>query len=422
MKVIGTSSVPIYRFLSEYKEKQLFLPDHQLIRGDVWSKKKKKTWWKKIENSKQLPGLITTYELATDVKSNRTKYLNDGANRSIHSLIAYEAECLSQNKLDDFQKTLMNCTINEQYIRYEDEAEAIQDFIDINSQGTAATTFEILSCQFVSGLSNYATIWRPILEKIHNTVSERLAFLGYKGLQDQKRDTNHKYKRDSMASFVRFMTKDTSKWSPAVTNKSIDFENPRHRDLEDRCLSLLQEAGPSKVQAELESFDDFLERAAALYFQIWQECKYGPFIATTETAVRWWISFAIYHRNNEFENSTLRTFTENLLKIHRGKTTMIYKGSDGSNTNINAQLQNLGNIVTIYRACDLTAEKVETKKSRKFISEKLLPGFCHSHKNAFAVHGEGETIPENAMENGYRLNRDMTLEESKKLKDLSKLF
>lgn len=421
MLVLNTSQKWLYSFVEDYENKALFLPEHQKLRGDVWNDQKKRDWWAKIEltyelskkaenrnRMHQLSGLITTYELEDDPK--RITYLNDGANRTIHSILAYIADCKSKDQ--DYLPVLRNIQITEQHLLYKNKEEAIQDYIDLNSKGTMATPYEILSCRFISGLDNYETIWSPIFKRIHEVVDSNLLVLGYKG--KGKRETAHKMKRDNLALFTRFAAADKSKWSPCVTTPLIDFSKKRHTAVEDALLELCQEKGSLNIKNALDNFDRFLSKYIGFYRQVQQE--YGRHNeVNTLTAIRWWLTYSIYHSNNGFDPDTLVLFTRKLFELHGGKTTMIYKSEKGENTNINAQLQQLGNITTVYRALGLTTEEVEERETRKR-GKSLVPGLVNSHIKAFSYHGNGETIPENALENALRGSRDMTSEEESRIR------
>jgi len=425
MQVVNTGSRWLFDFVEDFENNVLLLPEHQKIRGDVWSDQKKKDWWEKIELTYELgkqaanrasrpwlSGMITTYQLEDD--PNNVTYLNDGANRTIHSILGYISHCKGLGK--DYQDVLRHVQITEQNMLYSSKEEAIQDYIDLNSKGTVATPYEILSCRFVSGLNQYSLIWASLFERIHSVVDDNLKVLGYKG--KGKREVSHKMRRDNLALFVRYIAEDTTKWSPCVTNQLIDFCNKRHTAVEDRLLAQCKEKGSQKISELLDKFDVQLTKWIAFYRQVQQE--YGKQnTMLTLTAIRWWLTYAVYHSNNAFDTETLLIFTRKLFELNGGKTTMIYRSESGENTNVNAQLQHLGNINTVYKALGVSVEEIERKPDLRKKNGRVMPGYVNSHIKSFSHNGNGETLPENAIENALRSAQNMTAEEEERIRNLN---
>lgn len=414
MEIISTNAVWLGSFLDRREKKKLHLGAHQEIRGDVWTDHQKDDWWnntivpayEKGNNAGTfgvIGGLIVTYSLADD--KNKLTYLNDGANRTVHSLISLRKKWYKKEKKDYFDKVLRDVQIFQQHRIYEDEPEAVNDFIRMNSKGTAATPYEILQAKFVANLPDYVNTWEPIFEKIQQCMVNGLFILGYDTTKD-KRETFHKWKRDNLAHFLRFATHDRTKWSPTVTGKTID--KPKHHELEDCCLDFFKREGADNVLKKVILFDRFLQERLNLYKQIRLEQKIHN-VVSTPTAVRWWLAYAIYHHNNNYEFETLRTFTEKYFELHHGRTTLIYQKQDGERTNITTQLQKMGNVSTVYRALLLKPDEIEKPaKKRKKPKDRCVPGWVHSHLDAFSTNGNGETMPENALENAKRSAANMT--------------
>ena len=418
MNLITNNPVAIYTFYDRYaKQKNLLLPPHQKLRGDVWSLSKKRKWWDDIQTKKMVCGCIVTYKLANDKRE--VYYINDGANRVIHSIIQFiensKAKGLQDGEIKDL---LYRCNISEQVVEYDDEQEAIDHYVAIN-MGSTATPHEVLHCRFVAGLHDYENVWKPIFERLDDIVNRALIYLGCKIQTD--RDNVHKKKRDNLAMFVRFARKDTTRWSPRVSNNVIISDRLEEiSEVENKCLELFKELGTEAVSRELDAFEKHIQARTTLFHQIWHEVGNSPAMKPNATAVRWWISLGIYHRNNGFEHDAFRTFTSKWLKKYKGRTTMIYLAANGSETNTNTQMSKINSIPTALRAVGMTVDEFEKKEVRKSQTDNLRVGYVHSHVNAFSESGEGETIPENATDNLHRLNRDMTPDVVARLKKFNK--
>lgn len=417
MKVETSILKPLYTFYDRYVNKSLFLPTHQQLRGDVWCKAKKQQWWDDIEKNEIISGCILTYTLKSDKKDNKTLYLNDGANRTIHSIIPFIEECKRLGK--DYQSILYRCNIMEQQMQYDNEPQAIDHFVTAN-MGTTATPYELLSCKFITGLSEYEVVWKPIFERLNSSVESVLKGIGCKIAT--KRDDVHKSRRDNLAMFCRFITKDRTRWSPKVANKTVDPDKLKeHSELEARCVSAFTELGSLEVVNQLEAFEKFLKEYTSLYHQIWLECGIPTTKVVSCMTLRWWLSVAIYHKNNNFDPRTLRDFTRKLTDKHKGNTTMVYFREDGTPSNINAQMSRVCSIGTILRTIDLKTDDFEIPlQSRTKPSYNLREGYVHSHIDAFSYTKQNETIPENAVDNRLRSARDMTQAEITILKKINK--
>jgi len=418
-----------------YDGPKLLLPAHQNFRGDIWEDKKKIEWIDLIQKTSQddesnyLSGTIVTYRLEGETNSSPKK-LNDGANRVVHSCMWYIKKIIpgvektkeNENKkkqLIKFVECLRKAKISEEYKIYKDNDEAIDDYIAINSKGTMATPYEILSSHFTK-LPNWNTVWADILLKIETSVSKKLVYLGVEQKPNKKnknkyRETIQKFKRDTRAVFYRFAQGLDSKWSPKVTSKNI--ENKKDQQIEDKLYELFEQQGPEKIQEILTKFENFLNDYIALYAQIWQEKKLGIFTHQKETAIRWWLNYSVYHYNNKFDIKTLRLFTEAHFDKFKAKTTMWYIDKNGEQSNVNAQLQNIMSITSIYNALGFSSEDIEKKetKRKKTNSLELDQGFNKSHVKSFLNNGNGEVLPENARENQSRGSSDMSDEEIKRL-------
>src|SRR4051812_1826265 len=91
---------PVWSIYTRFLKGELKIPTHQELRGDIWSSDKKKRWWKDIQSNKGIPGVIITYQLAAKNGPNDPVYINDGANRVIHSIRSLVEELRSKGVSD----------------------------------------------------------------------------------------------------------------------------------------------------------------------------------------------------------------------------------------------------------------------------------------------------------------------------------
>jgi len=411
MKVVGTMQQPLYSFYDRYvNRKTLFLPLHQQRRGDAWSKSKKEAWFKRIRNGGQLPSTITTYTIRND--ENEIVYINDGANRVIHSLLAF----VIGNQEIDWKYMLESASIVEQSVIYESKDEAIDHYIDINTKGCMATPYEILQCKFVAALEDFDLLWKDPLDSINTIVRKHLVTFAVEN--GQNRQKIHKHRRDSMALFYRFTSADKSKWNPNVSNNILS-DDPRQLkkqvDVEEKLLSLFQELGCTEIKLKLEKFDNFLKDRTQLFKQIWKETGHVDGQRVADTVARWYFTVAIYHANNDYTIECLREFIKGYCERYHGKTTMIYKTEEGF-MNTNATLSKPPGLVE-FKAVGM--EDFEKKKKRLKPSIQLAEGLNHSHILGMSHNPDNqEFLIENALENRHRSNRDMTDEEFDRLSSL----
>lgn len=404
MELISETSCTLMELYAAYEEGNLILPDHQ--RDDIWTETKKKRWEISIMSQKQLPGCIMTYEL----EGSKTRYLNDGAQRVIYATGRFVQNCRAKGI--DYKDVLYKVKILTQHIKYEDVAEAVQHFYQVNF-GTTATPLELTKCLFVEMLPNYKKIWEPVMNSIHTTMSSALGSLGCSipDVDDPvKRTLVHKRKRDDLHLFYRFISGDDTTWSPKVGAAQIDMDKWQNEtQLERRLIDIFQNSEIQDVKRKLLSFDNFVKEHVALYKREWlKEHKYS--YAPSNVAVRWWLAVAIYRKNNSFDIEVFKSFTKKLISHSDGKTSVFYRNKEGKQKNCNTAMARLNNLSTILIALNMNSSDFQVVR-RDSPKQQLIPGFCNSHKKSFRPHGNGETLPEDSLSNRARGNRDMTEEE-----------
>jgi hypothetical protein len=415
MNITESNLLPIYTIYERYLKGELSLPPHQ--RGDVWQGSKKRKWWKDIEacasspnlNHRKLPGCIIAYNIPGDTRT----FINDGANRIIHSIKEYIEICKVEGK--DYMSILNNCSITFQHCNYSDGQEAIDHFVNINL-GTTATPYEVLRCKLVIELENYQIIWQPIIDRIYNIISDALTRIGCK--KNKSREKEHKYLRDSLCIFYRFISRDTSKWSPQVSISSLNPDTfDKDGELETNVARLFKKVGSEYVKKEVDNFEKFINNHYALYYQIWLEEGLSPVIAPSPSQMRWWFALAVYRKNNNFSLANFKKLTRSLVKKTEGCTTIYYEGLYGKKKSINTCMSKLGGLQTILTALDVNDfEEMEEREKENW---NLKPGFVESHIMPFCEFGNGKVVPENAIDNLVRSDNQMDSETETKLDQLS---
>jgi hypothetical protein len=441
MQLVINNSWSLWTYYERFFEmKTLHLPSHQKLRGSVWPKTKQARWWNTILTNNIVPGCIITYRIKND--PNQIIYINDGANRIVHSLISFERYCKTHNI--NFKDALQRCSITEQSVIYDNDQEAIDHYVSLQ-MGTLATPFEVLTTRFIISLDNYELDWEPLFGKsntlgsdnwdgiedldlndfnistngpdaskdekgvLHECVETHLKALNCK--PRKSREEVHKTYRDNLAMFVRYVSRDDSRWSPKVALSKLNpasVSNPQ--TLENKAAEIFNRLGNIEIRKQLKKFDSFLEEKKALFKQIWLSERH-PVEAPSDTAVRWWFTLCIWHRNCNYIPESLIEFTTNWINTYHGKTTMIYQSKSGIRTNTNTQLSQIGAISQVMQACEYSLERFCRKPIARKKCLNLEAGFVNSHISAHSHNPDGETIPENAYTNRYRGNRDMTEEE-----------
>jgi len=417
MLIETTGPTALSDFWRRIQNKELTLPAHQ--RADVWPKEKIEGWFKSIREASEdnglLSGMITTYRIKSASKS-RNRYINDGAQRIVFNLPKFQDRCSSQKEFDDI---LSKVKITEQSVVYDNEEEAINNFIDLN-KGTICTPFELTRSIFVAHLSSntmFETVWDPIFNQLNTVVSDSLVRIGCKNdvirTPQNSREMIHKKMRDNLLLFYIFLTEDASRIRYKPASSSIkDWES--QTKVETELASLFKRKGAPWVTKRLESFRLFLERATSFYHQIWIE-TISETEAPTPVHIRWWFQVYLALNHSKMKVANIRKFTKALIAQTKGKTTLYYGGEDRKHSSIG--LGDLSKITAVFNILGLSELNSDVPiKCKK--SKSLRVGYVNSHINAYSAHGDGETVPENAVENAARSARDMTPDEKSKLKKL----
>ena len=404
-------------FYRRFQNKTLILPHQQ--RGHVWDESKMEAWWAKIKKGGTLSGCVTSYVLqanAADCNSpNSIWFLNDGAQRVYYTLAHY-AQLYPP---EEFMKYLENAFIVEQQVIYDDLAEAIDEFINLNAKGTMCTPLELTRSIFVGQLPDFIT-WEPMFHKLNKGMELVLAKMGckYENPLNNGRLTTHKRYRDNLALWWRFATHDTTRKHFRVAKAMIDHSQwSKEVELEILMAAFLKSQGYAASMESLDQFLRYIETTSSFYLQIWRELK-PKLAAPSNVHFRWWMHAAIYADNIDIPEENMREFTERLIS-HSGGRTSIFYNKDGEQYNCNTQLSNLTNLTTILKAIGCDVSLFEPKQRRKKRTEPLVPGMVHSHVDSFSAYGENETMPENARENGTRSARSMSSKEKERLKKLN---
>lgn len=184
--------------------------------------------------------------------------------------------------------------------------------------------------------------------------------------------------------------------------------------LETTLAELLSKYSSGGIKKQMKGFQKTLDECTALYHTIWQKNKTSTGEAPANCHFRWWLHLALHFKHNKFKLNSLKKFTKLLITKDGGTTTIHYKDDHKQNKHLNTGLSNLTVFTTIARAYGMDAEEFKPIK-RDSSTKSLVPGYANSHIKAVAKHGNGMTVPEDAISNRERLNRDMTQTEQKNL-------
>lgn len=412
MKVLSNRCHHLGEIFRHFDEGRWHLPSHQRLLA--WDKKKIKEWFRDIKamyknGGGEVPGCVIVYELPGDPKV----YMNDGAQRAYWTIKLFIDECKRNG--EDWEKILMSVQITVQRVEYKNVQEAIKNFIRINF-GTTATPYELTRTMFCAELDDFKDFWDSRLDKVHNTINDALLFMNCK-IEDSdepdKRELSHKRRRDEFHMFWKFLSKDKTQWSPQVALSTLRSDQwDKQTQLEQRLLDEIINCGHSGIDDKVEQFKTFIERYTAYYKQIWNEVM-PKADRPANVHFRWWLSCAIYCRNNNISDGDFREFTKKLISHSEGRTSIFYFNKEGKQCNSNTAMSKLQQVGMIGNILNVS---LNPKEQRKQTDNRLLQrGFVKSHKGAFSHHGDGPTLAENAVDNAHRSARDMTDEEVERL-------
>jgi hypothetical protein len=417
MKIVENVARSLWDIMRNFDEGRWHLPSHQ--RKLVWYAGKMKQWFKDLiqlykEGGATVPGCVIIYELPGNPKI----YLNDGAQRVYWTIMQFISYCKEKDL--NWKDILQSVTITVQKVEYRDISEAIRCFIQIN-YGTTATPCELTRTMFCETFDDFTTYWEPKLEKIHEAIKLALLEQGCE-IEDrnEQRELGHKRKRDEYHMFWKFISGDTTQFSPQVALSNLRPDQwDKQTKLEKNLLEELKKISYADIDASITEFETFIKNYAALYRQIWLENKPAT-EAPSNVHFRWWLTVVIYLYNNEIKLETIRTFTEKLIKQSDGRTTLFYENEENKRCNCNTAMSKLHQLGMISNIIGLDASLLGyTPKRRKKKKRNLRVGFNESHVKNFSTNGNGDTLAENAVENIHRSARNMSSVEEERLKAIT---
>jgi len=467
-RTLSFSLVSLGGFYRDYTKGQVQLPSHQNPRflAGGWNDRKKKKWINRIKrvasdknlpsNQKAIGGVITTYQIEKNNSQNMSgniqepKFINDGAHRAIHAIKDYLEKTKPDLKLkkknlkkfnqqqknyEKFLSMLDEVLIGEEFKLYKDEDAAMQDFVSLNTEGSRATAYEILTGIMEGKIEKHWGIGKDkilsLKERIENVTPDRLIFLGFKpkdvgailiGDSDVKKKQKQNTIRDSRASFLRFVNKNIFQSPYFGISRSRFSDNTGrgqsgHKKIEPELFDFFKNNSLDYCLQQIEKWECFAQDAFAFYKQICKQKEFQEFeINYDENAIRWWFAAFIYINNNNLGIEFARKFTESFLIKQKNGQQLTYTNKKGQIKVLNLQLQKFNNTYVTSLGLDaINLEEKSNKPCRKKPNLKPVAGFHNSHIKSFAKHGEGETVPENAIENRARGVKDMTVVEKQRI-------
>lgn len=406
-------------------------PSHQ--RDSRWSIKKRKKWIASIEKASKepgqtVPGMITLYHIrdewtrvTLDNKIIIPEKINDGIQRTIYTIQWYINLC--ESKKTDPWPLLKSVKITYQKLIYDNNTEAFNHFIEMNSLGTACTAKELTEALLSNELGDsWVTTWKPKLLYVSKLISKSLIYVTGKTDNDENTEKSdnytikvHKRLRDDMGLLYRFLSEDLSRRKYDTGRQTIRLEQlGDHKLLEKQLCVLFLAQGSVKIDERIKKFEELLKSGQAFLFQIWNECGMGIGRSPCCTFVRWWLSFYIYFKNHNCKPDQLRTFTKALIMKCSGKTTIPY----GVNNHVNLSTGNLSQLGVLCQALGLPDDFI-TKPTRPPVTNHNRAGFHESHIVPHSVNGNNVTLPENSIENLSRGANTMNDETVKTLQQLN---
>ncbi len=415
MRVISTNSQPLSTIFRKIKKKQIVLPIWQ--RKDVWSKEQIDEWIKTIQLAYQsgsnISGMITTFRYESDEKDcTIPEMLNDGAQRIFYNLPKV-VNALNKDGVDKADDILDNVQIAVQYVIYDDIVEATREFYRINALGTGATPYELAQSIFAEKLSAYGDVWKEQLDRVISIVNNALTMLGSR--LPKETGKIHARNRDSLALFRRYAVKDKARTDIQVANKHLIPSNFKEGvELEEKLGEFMKKEGSAAIDEHILNFEKYIKEMASYVDQLFKE-EISKTQAPIETLARWYFCFLLYCKNNEITYASYDIFIRKMLRHAKNMSRVIYE--DNGNNRIlvlsTQKLSILGRLQQLFG-------HLEGKPKRDNPECNPKDGYVKSHINAISATGCTEVVPENALTNRFRGNRDMTEDDKTKLLELAK--
>jgi hypothetical protein len=371
--------------LDHFERGILQVPQHQR-EPDAWPLDKQRRYVERLKESREgchPPGTLATYQLKG--YNGSAVYLNDGLQRL--TTLQHLKDSPFEFGMDDHGVTgLLRQTIPRQHRHYEDHDHAMRDFQLINA-GTHLTPWEL--CQgYLKYMPSFHTTWMPLFKQVHEALSSAELQL-QTGRAKTNRETSHKHRRDNLALFHRFLTKETApSYYVDVATRSVDNLVDNKTLIELRLRDALLARGRDESRKQIKMFSSCMEREVALLNEK-RLSILGAGIGLQPVLWRWFLHFAIWRRNNNVAVAIQEELIEKALKATQGKAQWPSLEGQG----VTFALAHLGRLQRIAELAQMD-DLVQKAQIRRRHDPRLRPGYQASHLEPFVTDGDGQTFPE----------------------------
>lgn len=390
----------LYDIVMEFRDGTLQLPEHQ--REMKWDLSKRREWIARLRSSIRPIGVIATYELDNGKAS--PVYVNDGSHR-IRVCVEYLSSPSVYNDTEEAARDVLKKTrITIQHRHYKTSQEAYRDFQLINL-GTTLNAYEF-NKGILATMPDYKTLWGPIFDAIILATERNRNRVCNSGASNRPK-TVDTYKRDSLASFYRFVSGLEIASNIQITAMPKPQDVNQKRSFEWDLRGLLESSDIEDIRKEVQRFEKMvIDETALIEKIIYQDMGWSRGRGIFPTLYQWLISAAAWRRNVNVPLSDWYQFVSRLIELGSGKSSI-----EGTPKMI-LSYQRLAEIGRVSRLTevDLTRYKPGNKSKGA-----LKNGWHNSHEVPFVSNGDGPTVPEPGLLNMARGANPITKQEMESL-------
>lgn len=385
--------INLYNLQKRFRKNSFKRPEWQRD-TNAWDKNKKDQFKKTVLNKtrkgeEMLSGCIMFFELEDD--ENKCLYISDGLQRTANCMRIYD-ELEKQYGEEIAEEMLTKVSVPTQTFIYENEQEAKKEFRLMNC-GTSLTEKEIAK-SILTDLDDYKTWHEEVIKDLDKLLDSHMGNFGIK--INMRRAPKQSSERDNYALFLRYATgfKERKAYQFHVETY---IDDPKRCDyiIEKKLVDLFESLGLEEVKNKISSMKKYLDSETALIKEIWQSIDKTLWNkekqTITETIFRWLLHLSIYRKNNAFPIENYKNIVELVLREGQGASN-IYVPNGGW---FGLSQSDLSKIKQIEDKFNIYLDNKRTPKSTK----QLKPGYENGHLKPFSKYGEGETIPQIAIEN-----------------------
>ena len=387
---IGNSERSLAMLSKWFRDGLLQIPAFQ--RDFVWGIDQIKGWIESIEDQQAI-GVIVTYQL----ERGGPVFLADGLQRltATERYMRNPEQYKCPYSKDQAERYCEMFSITLQHRHYKNHSIAMDAFQKLN-RGTSLTPFE-----YYSGILRLnGDAGRLILEEIPKIIDSYERPLV--NTQKVRRETLHRYYRDSLALFYQYITKTKIMKFWEVAKKNV--EDYREKSLERLLATEIESWTIEETEKKLADFEKHIANQVELIIYKKKEAGIDG-LQISRAANRWLLHLATWRRNAERPVRLFDEFLEKFFAIWQGypsvSTLFPMSGDPPKTTTLQMQTLNSLKMICEYLECDLYKGQKREKKM------KLRNGLHESHVLPFSEYGNGKTFSEPGLLNMARGNREL---------------